>query len=164
LEGQPGAAAPQSPTPVSFKKFPVGMAFVSAYVGYSLLARLMVFSLPVLLLGPIVLGKTAVIGYASISVVLLAVCLYGIVTRRKWARPTVIAWFSFEIVYSIFDFLLTFAYKAEVAELYQKLLPQQSGIDEFTVMLGKLGAVVFILVINTIVCWYTYSKGDFFVR
>lgn len=164
MEQQSETSVAKSQDTTASDTFPVGMILLCIYIGYSIIMKLWGLQVPVMLLGPYMLGKIVVICYGLISTIILSICLYGVLKRKKWARATVLGWFGFWIIYILFDFFLTFANKAEVVGLYQHIMPQQSGLDEFTVMLSKLMGVVFILIINTIVCWYAYSKERFFTR
>ena len=164
MEHPSDISAPQSADTPKPDKFPVGMVFLSFYVVYSLLGRLWGMRSPGLLFGPFVFGKAVATCYALISAVILSISLYAILRRKKWARPTLIGWYGFQMSYTLIEFLLAYAYKAQLVEIYQRLFPDQAGIDEFTIMLGKVMGVAFILVLNTIVCWYVYSMKSFFIR
>ncbi|MBI1805601.1 MAG: hypothetical protein HYR76_00960 [Ignavibacteria bacterium] len=70
-------------------------------------------------------------------------------------------WFTFNILYMLTHFFLSFAYKEELPELYKKYL---GTVDEFTVMFGILMIVSAKIILSGLVCWYVYSRKDFFPR
>jgi len=164
MEQQSEVSVNQSPDLTVPDKFPVGMIFLCIYIGYSLIMKLWGMQVPMMLFGPFVLSKGVVICYGLISAVILSFSLFGVLRRKRWARPMLLGWFGFWIPYMLVDFFLTNAYKTEVVELYQRIFPQQGSLDEFTIMLSKLMGVAFILIINTVVCWYAYSRRSFFIR
>jgi hypothetical protein len=136
-------------------RFPVGMIILCVYMGMLILSNLAGLSIPSMMIGPFVLGKIAVIIEASLSVLMLAISLFGILRKKIWTTTTILVWFGFRIFYKLLGLVLIFINKAETFRFYGIL-------DDKTLMLNFLTSTGPGLIINIVICWYVYSRRDFF--
>ena len=136
-------------------RFPAGMTILCVYLGYSALTNLPRLALQEMYFGPFVFGKSAIICSSLISFFILTLCLYGVLKRTGWARPTILGWCVLGILCSLTDFVLVLRYKAESLAVFQVT-------EERDLLLPKLAGVALVLIVNTVVCWYVYSRKDFF--
>jgi hypothetical protein len=143
-------------------KYPIGMILLCIYLGYSLILKLWGLQDRTMLFGPLILSRFLIYSYYIIGVMILSISLIGVLKRKQWARSVVLGWFGFLILFTLTEFIVTLLYKSEVIELYQKLYPSYVGVGDLTIMLSKFFGVSIMLVINSIICWYVYSRKTFF--
>lgn len=142
------------------EKIPTGIIILLIYIGLSVLKDLWNLRTPIILIGPFVLSKTISISYRLFSIAILLTCFYGILKKANWARKLSLAWFGFGILFVLVHFVLSFLYKSELTNFYLG----SSFSSEYSIMLSILARTTFVIIVNSVICWYVDGQKNFFVR
>jgi hypothetical protein len=91
------------------RRFPLGMMALLAYIAYTIvkeLTHLADLKNPAHAFGVFTLTGLPATGYSILVVLGLSVALYGLWTRREWARIVAVAWFLVGMAIPVLDLLV----------------------------------------------------------
>lgn len=149
------------------QKFPIGMILILILIGWGALGLLLgTFKTPLSQLGPVIVSGAGAIIVNLVIVGIYGAIFYGIIKRLGWARKLAIGWYIFLTVLALINLISFFANKTMYDSYYQKLFPPETlALMTSAVMAGSLiFALVFNLIVGSVIIIYLYRKKDFFVN
>ncbi len=127
------------PRPMDHERFPGGMVVLLAFLGLSLVERLVGLSHPGrFVLGPYTFPQTTMVIYAVTGVIALTCACYGILKRRPWARPLAITWLFADMALNLLNLGFVFLHPPQEMLSHGEELKRQYLANHYPVFLDPM--------------------------